>query len=302
MSAPVFRRIVALAAMLAIASAVVAATDPRLREVQYDPQAVVTVPVERGVVTLILLAEDEAIQEVASGLGADCSKPDAVWCIAAQPGGRTLFVKPKSGASAPNTLAVVTSERVHAFRLQLLGENGNGSPVYRLIVKAPARPAPVSSVPPPAPPSTPVIALAPTPSPVELVSQRLQAKPELRNTEYSLAEGTGSADIVPSLVFDDGRFTYFRFSGNREMPAVFHVLADGRETLVNARMEDDLLVADRVSRHLLLRSGSAVVGIWNDAYDPEGTPVEEGTTVDGVRRQLKPDSSPGPKPSPGAQP
>lgn len=302
MSAPVFRRLVALAAMLSIASAVLAATDPRLREVQYDPQAVVTVPVQRGVVTLIVLAEDEAIQEVASGLGADCSKPDAVWCIAAQPGGRTLFVKPKSGASAPNTLAVVTSERIHAFRLQLLGENGNGSPVYRLIVKGPARPAPVSSTAPPAPPSAPIAALAPTPSRQELVSQRLLAKPELRNTEYSLAEGAGSADIVPSLVFDDGRFTYFRFSGNREMPAVFHVLADGRETLVNARMEDDLLVADRVSRYLLLRSGSAVVGIWNEAYDPEGIPAEKGTTVEGVRRGLKPDSPLGPKPSPGAQP
>jgi type IV secretion system protein VirB9 len=291
--------------MLAAASAAAGAADPRLREVRYDPQAVVTVPVQRGVVTLIVLSEDEAIQEVASGLGADCSKPDAVWCIAAQAGGRTLFVKPKSGATAPNTLAVVTSERVHNFRLQLLSEHGSGSPVYRLIVKGPVPPAALKSTPPPGPPSTPsasVAGLPPPPSPQELVSQRLKAKPELRNTEYSLAEGLGAADIVPSLVFDDGRFTYFRFSGNREVPAVFHVLADGRETLVNARMEDDLLVADRVSPHLLLRSGTAVVGIWNDAYDVEGVPAEEGMTVDGVRRRLKAASSLVPKPAAGSQP
>ena len=54
------------------------------------------------------------------------------------------------------------------------------------------------------------------------------------NSSYSIAEGSGSEDIVPTLVFDDGRFTYFRFPGNREVPAVFHVLGDGSETLVNA--------------------------------------------------------------------
>ena len=49
---------------------------------------------------------------------------------------------------------------------------------------------------------------------------------------------------MPTLVFDDGRFTYFRFPGNRPVPAVFAVLADDSETVVNTRMQDDLLVVD----------------------------------------------------------
>ena len=77
--------------------------DPRLREVWYDPQAVVTVPVKRGVVTHVVLDPDEAITDVGSGLGGDCSKPDASWCIAAQAGGRHIFVKPKSTASSART-------------------------------------------------------------------------------------------------------------------------------------------------------------------------------------------------------
>jgi type IV secretion system protein VirB9 len=40
------------------------AADPRLREVLYDPKAVVTVPVKRGVVTLIVLDADESITDV----------------------------------------------------------------------------------------------------------------------------------------------------------------------------------------------------------------------------------------------
>ena len=73
------------------------------------------------------------------------------------------------------------------------------------------------------------------------------------------------------------------------MPAVFQVLGDGSETLVNARMEDDLLVVDRVSRRLVLRSGSAVVGLWNEAFDLDGVPLTGGATVPGVQRVLKAD-------------
>jgi type IV secretion system protein VirB9 len=267
-------------------------TDPRLREVVYDPRTVVTVPVKRGVVTLVVLDADEAITEVAAGLGGDCTKADAAWCVAAQPGGRNLFVKAKSSASAANTLAVVTDRRTHSFRFVVLADGDPKPPVYRLVVKAPARMAPPARL--ALGDAAPLMALPvvpPPPSPHQVVAERLQAKPQVMNTQYSIAEGAGSQDIVPTLVYDDGRFTYLRFPGNREVPAVFHVLGDGSETLVNARMEDDLLVVDRVSRRLMLRAGSAVVGLWNEAFDLDGRPPGDGTTVPGVQRVLRADVS-----------
>lgn len=268
------------------------AVDPRLREVVYDPRAVVTVPVKRGVVTHVVLDADEAITEVAAGLGGDCMKADAAWCIAAQPGGRNLFVKAKSSASAANTLAVVTDRRTHSLRFVVLADGDPKPPVYRLVVKAPAPVAPPARL--ALRDAAPLVALPVVPSPPsphQVVAERLQAKPQVMNTQYSIAEGTGSQDIVPTLVYDDGRFTYLRFPGNREVPAVFHVLGDGSETLVNARMEDDLLVVDRVSRRLMLRAGSAVVGLWNEAFDLDGRPPGDGTTVPGVQRVLKVDVS-----------
>ena len=284
------------------------ASDPRLREVVYDPKAVVTIPVKRGVVTLVVLDADEAITEVAAGLGGDCAKTEAAWCIAAQPGGRNLFVKPKSTASAANTVAVVTDRRSHSFRFVVLADGDARPPVYRLVVKAPhvrmampLRPGsrdamPLALAAPLA--ALPVVPLQPTAQ--QIVTERLQAKAQVLNSNYSIAEGDASDDIVPALIFDDGRFTYLRFPGNREVPAVFHVLGDGSETLVNARMEDDLLVVDRVSRRLMLRAGSAVVAVWNDAFDLDGVPPERGTTVPGVRRTLKADSS-SPRQAPGEQ-
>jgi type IV secretion system protein VirB9 len=282
----------ALGCVAVCVSAVAAAepADPRLREVVYDPRAVVTVPVKRGVVTLVVLDADEAITEVAAGLGGDCTKADSAWCIAAQPGGRNLFVKAKSSASAANTLAVVTDRRTHSFRFVVLADGDPKPPVYRLVVKAPARGAPPARL--ALREAAPLMALPvvpPPPPPHQVIAERLQAKPQVMNTQYSIAEGAGSRDIVPTLVYDDGRFTYLRFPGNREVPAVFHVLGDGSETLVNARMEDDLLVVDRVSRRLMLRAGSAVVGLWNEAFDLDGRPPGDGTTVPGVQRVLKAD-------------
>ena len=283
----------ATSASSAVSGAKSEPADPRLREVLYDPKAVVTVPVKRGVVTLVVLDADESITEVAAGLGGDCSKTEAAWCIAAQPGGRNLFVKAKSSASAPNNLAVVTDRRTHSFRFVVLADGDPKAPVYRLTIKAPA----VRSTSPSRLTSRdvgPLLALpaVPPPSPQEVIAERMQAKAQVRNSNYSIAEGTGSEDIVPALIFDDGRFTYFRFPGNREVPAVFHVLGDGSETLVNARMEDDLLVVDRVSRKLMLRSGPAVVGIWNEAFDLDGVSPVGGTTVPGVARTNKAEVNP----------
>lgn len=261
--------------------------DARLRTVTYDPHAVVTVPVKRGVVTLVALDTDEAITDVAAGLGGDCTRSESAWCIAAQPGGHNVFVKPKSSASAPNNLAVVTDRRTHAFKFVVLADTDRQPPVFRLQVSAPPRRAPAAQTATPRLPILPPREVAPLPRPEEIVAERLQAKPQVMNTQYSMAQGRASEDIVPTLVFDDGRFTYLRFPGNRELPAVFHVRGDGGETLVNARMEEDLLIVDRVSRRLMLRAGNSVVGLWNEAFDPDGVPPEEGATVPGVQRVLR---------------
>jgi type IV secretion system protein VirB9 len=303
MSLHILRFFAAWLAGCAVSAASGQPADPRLREVWYDPMTVVTVLVKRGIVTHIVLDEHESITEAGSGLGSDCTKVDASWCIAAQAGGRNIFVKPKTAASAPNNLAVVTDKRSHAFRLVVLPEQDGRSPVYRLSVKAPVlriavpgRTQPDLRLPAPLAPVT-------LPTSEELVAERLGAAPEVVNSEYSVADGRGSADIVPTLIFDDGRFTYLRFPKNRELPSVFHMPGDGSETLVNTRMEGDLLVVDRVSRRLMLRSGSAVVGVWNDAFDVDGIPPKAGSTVNGVERALRAESGTAPHRNlPGVKP
>ena len=250
--------------------------DPRLRTVLFAPDMVVDVPVRRGQITQIVLGDDEQIVGIPiSGKGSNCSDDTHTWCIGKQ--GRDLFVKPKAGATSTN-LIVVTDRRRHAFLLHPI--EGAGLTLMRLTVAAPLVPRPI------------VVATSPVaPAPAtarELIDARWQTKPLVRNSAYSVATGKDSEDIVPVMVFDDGTQTYFSFPNNRPIPTVFQIAPDGSEEMVNARMDpDDLLVADRVGRRFVLRLGESVAAIINDAFDLDGVPPKDGTTVPGVARVVK---------------
>ena len=145
--------------------------------------------VKRGVVTHILLDVDEAIADVAAGQGSDCAKPESSWCIAAQPAGRSLFVKAKSSAGAGNNVAVVTDKRSYSFSFVVLADSDARLPVYRLAVAAPHVPKVVAAQPVPTD-RTIVPAPMPRPDPAEALAERLGAAPQIVNASYSIAEGT----------------------------------------------------------------------------------------------------------------
>jgi len=256
-----------------------AQTDPRVREIDYDPRAVVSLPTRAGVPTQVQFDEGEHIAAVASGTGADCAQAEHPWCVAWPKAGSYLIVRPKSGAVTALDLSVVTDRRNYSLHFAPLREGDARQAMHRLTFHYPRTPqaGPVEGTP-------LAIELAPASESVQVARKLAAAMPHVVNARYSVAVGAASDDLVPTLVFDDGRFTYLRFAGNREVPALFQVGADGRESVVNARMQDDLLVVDRITARLVLRLGTGVVGVWNDAFDADGAAPQRGTTVPGVER------------------
>jgi type IV secretion system protein VirB9 len=92
--------------------------------------------------------------------------------------------------------------------------------------------------------------------------------PDLRNLDlYNFDyEFSGSENIAPAKVFDDGEFTYMEF-GNRdnyELPAIYSVDSDGYEALVNYRVVENYLVIEQVASQFALRSGSNIICIYNN--------------------------------------
>lgn len=256
-----------------------------IHEVVYDTRSVIRVPVKRGVATHVELEPGERIRFAAAGVGSDCARPEHPWCIVATEGTGHVFAKPRQLAGAANTLAVVTDRRSYSFQFEVVASRRQ--PALRVIVRPPAAASGAGAMHAQAAAQA-AAALALVPQPEEIVAQRLSVGPWVANADYSIAVGRASEDIVPQLVFDDGRFTYLQFPNNREIPAAFQVNADGSESLVNLRMEHDYLVVDRVSRRLVLRLGQAVVSVVNESFDLDGRPPVAGTTAAGVERVVRP--------------
>ena len=267
--------------------------DSRVRYVAYNQDDVTTIHVQRGTATRIVLGADEKIvgDGAATGFAADCSKQEFEWCIRAEPGSNQLLVKPRDGATH-NNLELRTDKRDYSFAFRVLPDPkrsansaraspGTRAPMYRVIFRYPNNASQIGHD----------SANVAGDGNATMLARRLDGmRPKPSNWRYSMQAFAGSADIVPSLVFDDGRFTYLRFPANRERPTIYAVSPFGEESRVNFHIDHvdgSLLVIERLARRLVLRLGDATVGIWNDAFNVDGTAPVDGTTVKGVARDLR---------------
>lgn len=267
------------------------AADSRVRYVTYSKDDVTTIFVQRGTATRIILEEDERIltDGAATGFAADCATRDFEWCISADVGSSQILIKPKDGATH-NNLELRTNKRDYSFDFRVL-PNARASnrpssitalsPMHRVIFRyqsEPSRSAGSHGAP-------------SANGGTDTVLRRLAPSvPRPRNWRYSMQAMPGSSDIVPSVAFDDGRFTYFKFPANREIPTIFFVSPSGEEGRVNFHVDhvdSSVLVVERLARRFVLRLGHATVGIWNDAFDAAGSAPVAGTTVPGVVRDLR---------------
>lgn len=269
--------------------------DARVRYVTYAKDDVIVINVQRGVVTRIILGEDEKITKAATGFPADCKKDEFEWCVHTDQGDNQIWVKPKDNATH-NNLELRTDKRDYSIEFRVLNDDPRGrgkkhaalqhEPMYRVIFRYPFQAPPLSAL------MTINAAQAVASQQANekaLLNDRLSiAKPMARNWKYSMQVLDGADEIAPSIVFDDGRFTYFRFAANREVPTIYYISPTGEESRINFHMEGDLAVVQRLGRRFVLRLGKAVVGVWNDAYDPDGVAPKNGTTIDGVERLIKP--------------
>lgn len=256
--------------------------DSRIQYVNYNPGEVVVVRAMAGLGTRVVFAPGETILDVASGFTQGWEFSDRR---------NILYIKPKSvavGQGVPamtpqagkwdTNLMVTTNLRMYDIDLHLLPNNSGKAParhaVYRVEYRYPDD----------------ELAAAKALAEKNRARAKLDAKPAPRNWNYSMQIGDASENIAPTMAYDDGRFTYLKFPNNRDFPSAFLVAADKTESLVNSHIDPampDTLVLQRVSKEMILRLGNAVVGIYNDSFDPDGVPAHQGTTVPGVMRVIK---------------
>lgn len=118
----------------------------------------------------------------------------------------------------------------------------------------------------------------------EETKRRLSEKTAPRNWNYM---GCGSETITPDAAYDDGTFTYLKFAGNREIPAIFIVNEDGSESLINRHVDGDTVIIQTLGKKFVLRKGNSVACVTNEAFDPVGIANNTGSTVPNVVRTIK---------------
>ena len=240
--------------------------DVRVKSVAYDRNDVVKVVGHYGFVTHIELGAGETVQSVAMG-------DSLAWEVA--PTGNHLFVKPREPNAVTNmTVVTAPGNRVYNFVLTAHESRNGASPrpndmFFGIAFRYPeeerkAREAQAEK-------AKAAAALASTP-----------VVP--KNSNYWAC---GSADIAPDAAFDDGRFMYLRYSANRDMPAIFEELADGKEALVNTNVDGDWIVVQRILKRVILRRGPLVACVENRSFDPNGISTPSGTVNDSVERVIR---------------
>lgn len=284
-----------LSSMAAHAAAIPvrSSADERVRYVDYKSDDVVVIATAMGVVTRIVFADGENIaRPIDSGFSSNCEDLANEWCIHADVGQNQITVKPRRGATQ-NNLEVSTTKRDYSFVLHKMNGNEKAKAVYyRVIFRYPMPPLPMSRK-----------QLAGKDGEGESITSPSSKyiNPNVRNTDYSFKAEGASRSLQPSVIFDDGRFTYFKFENAREVPAVFATDAKGEEIRVSfhaerlladpqnpeAEVERDYLVLNRVAPMWRLRIEDLVAEIVNNKYDPKGVETYNGTTVPNLRRVNK---------------
>lgn len=242
----------------------------------FEPGRVYRLQTRRGYASEIRLGIGDTISD--NPLGGDVD----FWDVYSPLGTNVVTVKPKEKAN-PSNLILRTQGRSYLIALEVLPNLSPCRGEWQLTFQVP---------PPP-------VVLAPEPP--ELIAARearalsdaAKAVPAGRNWSYTMQALPDSNDIMPTEVFDDGRFTYIRIPGNRELPSVFLISADGTESFVERHMEGrDLMVIHEVARQWVLRLDKQTIGLWNEAFDIEGVPPVAGARSDQVRRVIRTGGTP----------
>lgn len=223
-----------------IAAFTAEAKDPRIRYVTFDNDNVTTVQAGLGISTMIQFGSDEIIQTVSAG-------DTKAWSIVPKKDSAIMFIKPLLDRAQTN-VNVVTSKRTYSLLLAV-SDNPKVMTAFQVRFRYPEEEA-----------GARMLAQAKE----NISAPSLKAlNPYGLNYDYVFR---GDAGLKPRAVFDDGAKMFLQFDG--DIPAIFVVESDGRESFVNTRTEGNYIVVDKVAAQFTLRAGQRTLCLYNRRASP----------------------------------
>ncbi len=214
--------------------------DHRVRSVVYQPDEVYKYTGHYRYASQIEFGHDEEIKTISMG-------DSTAWLL--NPSGFRLFLKPIEQDATTN-MTLITNKHTYMFELHAreTDDIDDKDMVFIMRFVYPGGEdagATVSSY------------LDNVPSP--------DSEPGKYNLKYTIS---GTDEIAPIRIFDDGQFTYFQFRNkNADIPAFYMVDDKMNEALINYRARGDYIVVERVAKKFTLRHGTQIVCVFNEAWN-----------------------------------
>lgn len=219
--------------------------DGRIVYATYDPSNVISIRTKVGVATLIQLDDNETISGDSSGLGMGDA---AAWGFNVR--GNNIFFKPQ--AKQPNTNLTIVSDQGRTYSFELFTSR---YPFYVVKMQYPKPPE------------------------VDTGKSAVPCSDGKYNFRYSK---WGHDELSPQYAWDDGRFTCMKFGKNVELPVIYQLSADGKESIVNYHIEKDTVVIQSVANEYRLRLGDRVLGIRSQFVEFAGY-NRKGSSINATR-------------------
>ena len=218
--------------------------DSRIRIMVYNADDVYKYIGYYGYQAMVQLSSDEEIVNISMG-------DTTAWQIV--PSGSHFFIKPMEQDATTN-MTLITNKRTYHF--ELYAEEASD-------IRDPNMMFELRFIYPDGEQEDHIKTFATNSSAPDL------AHPEKYNFNYSIS---GNEEIAPIKIFDDGEFTYLQFRDkNAELPAIFAVDEELRESMVNYRLAADnnnMVIIEQVFQKLSVRHGKKIVCVFNEAFKP----------------------------------
>jgi len=262
--------------------------DYRIKTVEYNERDIAQIDAVVGLTTHIWLDDGEEYVTHAFG------DPNA-WELADN--SNHIFIKPR-GANGDTNLVLITNQRVYNILLKYVGsyttEDAQGNQIENSIQTPWSMRNATVQLRYTYPEQERAQLMAEVQAAVERerIDNAFSAPPTTSQTNlaYVMSDDPNSRSIAPESVWDDSRFTYFKFPRGAGLPNLYVINSDGEESLVETHVEgrdNNIIVGHRLAEQWVIRSGSRVVGVQNNAYDPAKQAPFTGTSSREVRRVIR---------------
>lgn len=266
--------------------------DQRVVFATYNADDVFLIRAKDGYVSVLQFADDERIVEMATGFSEGWNLDDRQ---------NRLYIKPKAyelknattdengtpiQAIKPTVnewktnVVVSTNKRIYVFDLILIENEKTEKTTYKLTFNYPMEEK---------------AKLAQEQNATQVMEEKKEIEKKLertaipRNWEFYMKVNQGSEDITPNYAYDDGVFTYLGFDTTKTFPSVF-MYENENESILNTHVKKDgkyeVLVVHKVTKQIMLRSGSKLVGILNSGYGKNPIPETRSTSSEHVEREV----------------